>query len=91
LVTPPHSLKDSESAEGGVSAISAKQTQATLEFLASLFPRNALSAMQYAQGVSVSSPNPGTVFDGVILDLPGKPKTLYIDGKNAENMNLRER
>jgi len=46
--------------------------------------------MQRAQGVSVSSPNLGTVFDGVILDLPGKPKTLYIDGKNAQQINLRE-
>lgn len=91
LVTPPHSLEDSESVESGISAISAKQTKATLDFLTILFPRNALSAMPYAQGVSVSSPNLGTVFDGVILDLPDKPKTLYIDGKNAQHVNLRER
>jgi len=90
LVTPPLSLGDSEGAEGGISAISAKQTKATLEFLTTLFPRNALSAMPYAQGVSVSSPNLGTVFDGVILDLPQKSKTLYIDGKNAQHVNLRE-
>ena len=90
LVTPPHSLEDSESVEG-VSAISARQTDATLDFLTTLFPRNALSAMPHAQGVSVSSPNLGTVFDGVILDLPGKPKTLYIDGKNAQHFSLRER
>lgn len=89
LVTPPHSLEDSESVEG-VSAISARQTDATLDFLTTLFPRNALSAMPHAQGVSVSSPNLGTVFDGVILDLPGKPKTLYIDGKNAQHFSLRE-
>ena len=82
------SLEDSG---GGVSAISEKQTKATLDFLTTLFPRNALSAMPYAQGVSVSSPNLGTVFDGVILDLPEKTKTLYIDGKNAQQMNLRER
>jgi hypothetical protein len=88
LVTPPLSLGESE---GGISAISAKQTKATLEFLTMLFPRNALSAMPYAQGVSVSSPNLGTVFDGVVLDLPEKPKTLYIDGKNAQHINLRER
>jgi len=87
LVTPPLSLEDSE---GGVSAISAEQTKATLEFLTSLFPRNALSALPYAQGVSVSSPNLGTVFDGIILDLPEKTKTLYIDGKNAQHVNLRE-
>jgi len=91
LVTPPHSLEDSDSGESGISAISAKQSKATLEFLTTLFPRNALSAMPYAQGVSVSSPNLGTVFDGVILDLPQKPKTLYIDGQNAQHVNLRER
>jgi len=89
LVTPPHSLEDSESVEG-VSAISARQANATLDFLTTLFPRNALSAMPHAQGVSVSSPNLGTVFDGVILNLPGKPKTLYIDGKNAQHFSLRE-
>ena len=88
LVTPPLSLEDNE---GGISAISTKQTKATLEFLTTLFPRNALSAMPYAQGVSVSSPNLGTVFDGVVLDLPEKTKTLYIDGKNAQHVNLRER
>jgi len=90
LVTPPLSLEESDNAEGGVLAISAKQTQAILDFLTTLFPRNALSAMPYAQGVSVASPNLGAVFDGVILDLPGKTKTLYIDGKNAQNVNLRE-
>jgi len=90
LDTPPLSLDDSENAEGGVSAISANKTKATLDFLTTLFPRNTLSAMPLAQGVSVSSPNLGTVFDGVILDLPGKPKTLYIDGKNAQHINLRE-
>jgi hypothetical protein len=46
--------------------------------------------MPYAQGVSVSSPNLGTEFGGVILNLPGKAKTLYIDGKNTQDVNLRE-
>ena len=91
LVTPPHSLEDWEGVEGGISAISAQQTKATLDFLTTLFPRNVLSAMPHAQGVSVSSPDLGNVFDGVILDLPGKPKTLYIDGKDAQHINLRER
>ena len=91
LDTPPPSPENSVNAEGGVSAISARQTKATLDLLTTLFPRNALSAMPHAQGVSVSSPHLGTVFDGVILDLHGKPKTLYIDGKNAQHINLRER
>lgn len=30
-------------------------------------------------------------FDGVVLELPGKPKTLYVDGKSAEIVSLRER
>jgi len=90
LITPPLSIGDSDSSEGGISALSAKQAKATLEFLTTLFPRNALSAMSYAQSVSVSSPNLGTVFDGVILELPQKTKTLYIDGKNAQHVNLRE-
>ena len=91
LVTPPLSFGDSDGAEGGISAISANQTKTTLDFLTTLFPRNALSAMPYAQGVSVASPNLGTVFGGVILNLPGKAKTLYIDGKNTRDVNLRER
>jgi len=90
LATPPLSLEDAEGTMGGISAISAKHTKATLDLLTTLFPRNALSAMPYAQGVSVSSPNLGTVFDGVILDLPQKTRTLYIDGKNAQHVNLRE-
>ena len=29
--------------------------------------------------------------DGVVLALPGKPKTFYVDGKCAATVNLRER
>jgi hypothetical protein len=33
----------------------------------------------------------GTSFDGVILDSPDQPKTLYVDAKHAELASLRER
>lgn len=84
LQTPP--MTPEEDAEG-VDAISARQTN---EFLTTLFPRSGISALPHAKGVAVSSPNLGTVFDGVVLELPGKPKTLYVDGKNAAEINLRE-
>jgi len=84
LQTPP--MTPEEDVEG-VSAISARQTN---EFLTTLFPRSGLSALPHAKGVSVSAPNLGTVFDGVVLELPGKPKTFYVDGKNAAEINLRE-
>jgi hypothetical protein len=32
----------------------------------------------------------GISFDGVVLELPGKPKTFYVDCKSAEVVNLRE-
>lgn len=93
LPTPPLTPDDGHDQDGGsVSAISAKQSNAALDFLSTLFPRNALGALTYAKSVSISSPNLGqAVFDGVVLSLPDKPKTLYVDGKNAEHVNLRER
>jgi hypothetical protein len=91
LATPPMTPEQSKDGNGSVSAISAKQSKLTLDFLTTLFPRSGLSALPYAKGVSVSAPSLGTVFDGVVLELPGKPRTLYVDGKNAANVNLRER
>jgi hypothetical protein len=56
-----------------------------------LFPNHGLKALPYAKRVSISTPNLGADFDGVVLELPGKPKTLYVDGKGAAAVNLRER
>ena len=56
-----------------------------------LFPNHGLKALPYAKRVSISAPNLGADFDGVVLELPGKPKTLYVDGKGAAAVNLRER
>ncbi|KAI0785591.1 ornithine decarboxylase antizyme-domain-containing protein [Abortiporus biennis] len=90
LLTPPLTPDDVEGGEGSVQAISAKQSKAALDFLSALFPRNGLGALQYAKSVSISSPDLDAVFDGVLLELPGKPKTFYVDGKNAQHVNLRE-
>jgi hypothetical protein len=59
--------------------------------LTTLFSNHALTALPYAKSVTISSPEMGTSFDGVVLELPGKPKTFYVDGKSAEVVNLRER
>ncbi|CCM05700.1 uncharacterized protein FIBRA_07932 [Fibroporia radiculosa] len=90
IATPPLTPDDAEEGEGSIAAISAKQHNAALDFLSALFPRNALGALPYAKNVSISAPNLGAAFDGVVLQLPGKSKTLYVDGKSAANVNLRE-
>ncbi|KZT72167.1 hypothetical protein DAEQUDRAFT_743902 [Daedalea quercina L-15889] len=90
IATPPLTPDDAEDGEGSVAALSAKQRDAALEFLSTLFPRNALAAMPYAKSVSISAPNLGADFEGVVLELPNKPKTLYVDGKSAATVNLRE-
>ncbi|EIN11800.1 hypothetical protein PUNSTDRAFT_131955 [Punctularia strigosozonata HHB-11173 SS5] len=92
LATPPLTPENTYDGEGGgsVAAISAKQKDAALDFLTALFPRNGLTALPYAKSVSISAPNLGAAFDGVVLNLPGQPKTLYVDGQSAENVNLRE-
>jgi len=58
--------------------------------LTTLFPRSGLTALPYAKSVAISSPEMGAAFDGVVLEMPGKPKTLYVDGKGAEHVKLRE-
>jgi len=61
-----------------------------LELLATLFPQDAARALPYAKRVTISSPEMSASFDGVVLELPGKPRTLYVDGKSAALVNLRE-
>jgi len=70
----------------------------TPEFLITLFPRAAFRVSPYAKAVSVSGE--GAIFDGFVLDLPqkiggGNPKaallrTLFVDGKDADIVQLRE-
>ncbi|KAH8992873.1 ornithine decarboxylase antizyme-domain-containing protein [Lactarius hatsudake] len=66
------------------------QMMTALELLTTLFPNHGIAALEYARSVSVSSLEMGISFDGVVLELPGKPKTFYVDCKNAEVVNLRE-
>ncbi|KAJ8516048.1 hypothetical protein ONZ45_g6598 [Pleurotus djamor] len=87
--TPPLT-PDSGSESDGLSPVRVKAEQDALDFLMSLFPRNGLGALPYAKSVSISAPNMGASFDGVVLELPGKPKTLYVDGKSAQLVSLRE-
>jgi hypothetical protein len=65
--------------------------RAALDFLATLFPKSALSALPYARSVHIQSAKMVGAFNGVVLDLPGRGKTLYVDGKGAENISLRDR
>jgi hypothetical protein len=85
LATPPLTPDDSF---GGLSV---QSDDDALELLSTLFPNHAMAALPYAKSVSISSAEMGTSFDGVMLELPGKPKTFYVDGKSAELVDVRER
>lgn len=62
-----------------------------LDFLMTVFPKQGLSALSFAKRVNISAPTLGADFNGMVLELPGKPKTLYVDGKSAQSVSLRER
>lgn len=85
LATPPLTPDDS------IEDVSIKSNDDALDLLTTLFSNHALTALPYAKSVTISSPEMGTSFDGVVLELPGKPKTFYVDGKSAEVVNVRER
>lgn len=90
LATPPYTPEDDASG-GGLGSISAQQSSAALDFLTTLFPRSGLTALPYAKSVSITSPALEAVWEGIVLDLPGSSKTLYVHGKGAEHVKLRER
>ena len=56
-----------------------------------IFPHQGVSVLPHAKSVSISAPNLGSEFNGVVIDIPGSMKTLYVDGKSAESVGLRER
>lgn len=98
LSTPPLTPDDGDDSDFDglgpkLSPIPVSKTQETdaLDFLMNLFPHQGLQALPYARRVSISAPNLSAAFDGVVLELPGKPKTLYVDGKSAESVSFRER
>ncbi|KAF8891640.1 ornithine decarboxylase antizyme-domain-containing protein [Infundibulicybe gibba] len=61
-----------------------------LDFLMTVFPRQGLKALPYAKSVAITAPAIGAAFDGVVIELPGATKTLYVDSKSAQSVNLRE-
>ncbi|KAF8906579.1 hypothetical protein CPB84DRAFT_1813821 [Gymnopilus junonius] len=90
--TPPLTPDDSSdySKDSGSSIASTPRNRDALDFLMTVFPHQGLSALPYAKSAHISAPNLGADFDGVVLELPGKSKTLYVDGKSAESVSLRE-
>lgn len=91
LLTPPLTPDNISDGGGSLSSIHTSQNNAALDFLSTIFPRNALGALPFAKSVSITSPDIGATFEGVVLELPNKPKTFYVDGKCAGHVNLRER
>lgn len=87
-LTPDH-LSDPSKGNGG-GYMDKTQKKDALDFLMTVFPHQGLSALPYAKSVSISAPNLGADFEGVVLEMPGSPKTLYVDGKSAESVSLRE-
>lgn len=91
LITPPYTPEDSGGVGGStLGSISAKQSSAALDFLTTLFPRSGLSALPYAKSVNITSPALKTAWEGIVLDLPNDQRTLYVHGKNVEQVELRE-
>jgi len=58
-------------------------------FLKSLFPDHVPAAHPFASPIRINS-QPDSTWDGFVLSLPGKPKTLYVDGSGAGQHMLRE-
>ncbi|KAJ4468193.1 ornithine decarboxylase antizyme-domain-containing protein [Lentinula aciculospora] len=89
LSTPPLTPDGgSDCSDRSISPASSQQNDA-LDFLLTLFP-SGLGALAYAKNISISAPNMGSAFNGMVLELPGKPRTLYVDAKSAESVSLRE-
>ena len=97
--TPPLT-PDCSPGPSSAAPFGSSQDDAAYDFLVRLFPGSARVAQKYAKSVRISSSElaveqspegAGFVFEGVVLEAPDRPRTLYIDGKDAENVKLRER
>lgn len=84
LETPP-STPDDASSSSGIAGWGGSQD---LKFLEEIFP-TASRALPYAKSVQITQD--GMTWDGFVLEIPGKPKTLYVCGRGAERVQLRER
>ncbi|KAG8734306.1 hypothetical protein FRC10_011765 [Ceratobasidium sp. 414] len=65
-------------------------TLTAFEVLAALFPNSAAAqaALPYAKALRITSQ--ASTWDGVVLSLPGQERTLYVIGRGAEALMLRE-
>ena len=91
MATPPLTPDDVDEPSSIGSSEAPHDHNDALDFLCTLFPKDALTALPYAKRVSIAGESLGATFDGVVLELPEKPRTLYVDGKSAAHVNLRER
>lgn len=98
--TPPLSPDSSGSESAPFAFHGPTHDAAAHEFLTRLFPGAVRVALPHAKSVRISSSElavepsilgSGIAFEGVVLEAPGHPRTLYIDGKGVENFKLRER
>ncbi|KAK7053244.1 hypothetical protein VNI00_003869 [Paramarasmius palmivorus] len=85
LSTPPLTPDDGSDSP----IIRPAQQKDALDFLMTVFPKHGLSALPYAKSVTISAPDVGE-FEGMVMELPGRPKTLYVNAKNAASLSLRE-
>ncbi|KDN49653.1 hypothetical protein RSAG8_01718, partial [Rhizoctonia solani AG-8 WAC10335] len=89
LQTPPQTPEDGPTSDDYMAPTA-------LEVLATLFPNSevARAALPYARALRITSrqgvtPEAST-WDGVVLSLPGQERTLYVIGRGAEALMLRE-
>ncbi|KAJ7697715.1 hypothetical protein B0H17DRAFT_1197370 [Mycena rosella] len=88
LATPPLTPDNGSGFDGSL-AVSDKNQKDVLDFLLTIFPRHGVGALAHSRSVAISAPHLGAAFDGVVLQVPGKPKTLYyVNGKNARIVAL---
>jgi len=66
------------------------QPKDALDYLMTIFPKDGSKALPYSKSVTISASSEA-LFEGVVTRMPGKPQTLYVDGKNAALVGLRER
>ncbi|KAF9051030.1 hypothetical protein BDZ89DRAFT_1005605 [Hymenopellis radicata] len=89
LSTPPLTPDDGSDCSLSGSDFGGDEKDA-LDFLMTVFPHQGLGALSHAKRVTISAPTLGSDFNGMVLDLPGQPKTLYVDGKSSHSVSLRE-
>jgi hypothetical protein len=88
LATPPQSPEETNSDNRANKHVGKRDA---LDFLLTIFPSEGISLLPFARSIAITIPNLNAAFDGAVVDFPGKPRTLYVDGKSAAVVSLRER